>query len=365
MKKLWMLLIVLALLVTAVPMFASDVTFSGRMIWNGGYDFDSTTTTANLARFRPTITAKIDDYNTLVSEFRAEGSYVFRPTDTTYPLFTGVRVYSAYVTTDVTGALGLNLPFTVKTTLGQWEPGFTDWNYVSESGWESYYDWPNKIADVGAFPSQFTGQVDLGFGPATLHVYSDFQGFMMFGLSGGYGPVVGWVTYQAPQGAFGDGILGVEAKYTGEFGDLKVGVPAFFRYQLNAPTGVQDYTFGVGVSGDYKIFHLAAGLEGDSDKIPDNVVFDASAKLMDALKVYGHVYLDVGKDSATVSGGVNNEVFAGADIGVSHMFGAANLMMGYVIGSSASAYADKVAIPINGDTFNVANGIYMAVDVSY
>ena len=33
MKKLWMLLIVLALLATAVPMFASDVTFTGRMIW--------------------------------------------------------------------------------------------------------------------------------------------------------------------------------------------------------------------------------------------------------------------------------------------------------------------------------------------
>ncbi len=361
MKKLWMLLIALTLLVAAVPIFASDVTFSGRNIWAANYDPD-TGSIPGLVRFRPTLTAKIDDFNTLVAGFRMEGVFVDFPSVTDPAAQApGVRVRDMYVTTDVTGALGLKLPVTIKTTIGQFEVDFTDWNYASESGWESYYDWPNKIADLGPYNAQTAARIDVGFGKAAFHLYSDFVGGMMFGLSGGMGPVVGWVTYQAPANAFGDGILGVEAKYSGEFGDLKVGVPAFFRYQLNAAPA-QDYTFGVGVSGDYKMFHVAAGLEGDSDKIPDNVAIDVSVKPMDPVKLYGHVYLDVGLDAETVSGGVNTETFAGADIGVSYKLGAANFMLGYIVGSSAT---DKVAIPINGDTFNMANGLYFALDVSF
>jgi hypothetical protein len=376
MKKLWMLL-VLALLVTALPTFASDVTFSGRMIWDAAYDPDGSAS-AGLVRFRPKLTAKVDDFNTLVAEFRMEGAWVASKGDITGGFFTdadkaanqGVKVTYAYVTTDITGALGLSLPITIKTTFGKFEPGFTDWNYVSESGWESYYDWPNMIADVGPFNTG-GGQIDIGFGPATLRVFSDLQGFMMFGLSGGFGPVVGWLTYQAPASGFGDGILGVEAKYSAEFGDIKLGVPVFFRYQLNAAAGAQDYTFGAGVSGDYKMFHLAAGLEGDSAKIPDNVVFDVSVAPLDNLKLYGHVYLDMGKDAVVTAalkeplpGGtpadINTQALAGIDLGVSYKFGAATAMLGYVIGGD-----DLVPLPINGDTFNVANGLYMAVDISY
>ncbi len=359
MKKLWMLLIALTLLVTAVPIFASDVTFSGRTIWAANYDPDTGSIPA-LVRFRPKLTAKIDDFNTLVAQFRMEDQWTVDITGAG-PLHPAIRVRDMYVTTDVTGALGLKLPVTIKTTLGQFEADFTDWNYATESGWESYYDWPNKTADLGPYDDQLTARIDVAFGKAAFHLYSDFVGGMMFGLSGGMGPVVGWVTYQAPANAFGDGILGVEVKYTGEFGDLKVGVPAFFRYQLNAAPA-QDYTFGVGVSGDYKMFHLAAGLEGDSDKIPDNVAFDVSVAPMEPVKLYGHVYLDVGLDAATVSSGVNTETFAGADIGVSYKLGAANFMLGYIVGSSAT---DKVALPINGDTFNMANGLYFAIDVSF
>ncbi len=358
MKKLWMLLIALALLVTAVPMFASDVTFSGRTIWAANYDPDTGSIPA-LVRFRPTLTAKIDDFNTLVAGFRMEDVWVTRPFITTPDIVPGVRVRDMYVTTDVTGALGLKLPVTIKTTLGQFEADFTDWNYVTESGWESYYDWPNGIADLGPYNDQLTARVDVAFGKAAFHLYSDFVGGMMFGLSGGMGPVVGWVTYQAPANAFGEGILGVEAKYSGEFGDLKVGVPAFFRYKLGAASDInlpQDYTFGVGVSGDYKMFHLAAGLEGDSNKIPDNVAFDVSVKPMDPVKIYGHAYLDVGKDSSATG----TSALAGIDLGASYKLGASNFMLGYIIKGD-----DLIAIPMNGDTFNMASGLYFALDVSF
>jgi len=349
MKKLWMLLMVLALLATAAPMFASDVTFSGRMIWSANYDPDFGAG-AGLVRFRPTLTAKIDDFNTLVAGFRAEGWNVVDPTMT--DIWTGLRVRDLYLTTDVTGALGLDLPITIKTTIGQWEPGFTDWAYASESGWENYYDWPNKIADVGPFDKQMTAQVDIGFGPAALHVYSDFLGFMMLGLSGGFGPVSGWLTYQAPASGFGDGILGVEAKYAGEFGDLKVGVPVFFRYELaDPPSDGYQFTYGVGASVDYTMFHVAAGVEGDDVDALDNVVIDVGVKPLENLQLKVNTYLDLAATDA----------LSGIDIQVNYMLGGTKLMLGYVVAGEVTTDA----IPINGDTFGVANGLYMAVDVSF
>jgi hypothetical protein len=347
MKKL-LLLIALTLLVTAVPMFASDVTFSGRTIWAANYDPD-TGSSPFLVRFRPTLTAKIDDFNTLVAGFRMEGQFL--PSGNP-----GVRVRDMYVTTDVTGALGLSLPITIKTTIGQFEADFTDWNYVSESGWESYYDWPNGIADLGPYDVQTAARVDIGIVPAAnFHLYADMVGGMMFGLNGAIGPAVYWVTYQAPAAAFGEGVLGVEAKYTGEFGDFKLGVPAFFRYKLGAASdGVlaEDWTAGVGLSGDYKMFHVGAGMEADSVDFPDNVVIDVGVKPVDKLQLKVNTYLDMGA--------LSDNAFAGMDLQANYMLGAAKFMLGYVFGG-----ADGVAIPINGDTFNLATGLYFALDVSF
>lgn len=349
MKKLWMLLIALTLLVTAVPMFASDVTFSGRMIWAAAYDPDLGAD-AILVRFRPKLTAKIDDFTSLVAEFRMENYSVVKVSDMSF--WSGVRVKDAYMTSDITGALGLDLPVTISTKIGQFEPGFTDWS-VTDSGWDFYYDWPNKLADVGPYDAQATGQVDVGFGPAVLHIYSDFVGGMMLGLSGGFGPVSGWVTYQVPSAGFGDGILGVEARYAGEFGDFKVTPLAYFRYEL-ADTAAQDYVFGVSAAMDYSMFHVAAGMEGDSDNALDNVVVDLGVAPVENLSIYGHLFLDLGEDYA-----VGASTLTGIDLGASYMFGAAKYMLGYIISD------DKNGIPLNGDTFSVTSGLYFAVDVSF
>jgi len=353
MKKL-LLLIALTLLVTAVPMFASDVTFSGRTIWAAVYDPD-VGSVPGLVRFRPTLTAKIDDFNTLVAGFRMEDQWTVDIAGVG-PLHPAVRVRDMYVTTDVTGALGLKLPVTIKTTIGQFEADFTDWNYVSESGWESYYDWPNGIADLGPYDVRTAARVDIGIVPAAnFHLYADMVGGMMFGLNGAIGPAVYWLTYQAPAAAFGEGVLGVEAKYSGEFGDFKVGVPAFFRYKLGAASdGVlaEDWTAGLGLSGDYKMFHLGAGMEADSVDFPDNVVIDVGVKPVDKLQVKVNTYLDMGA--------VSDNAFAAMDLQANYTLGAAKFMLGYVFGG-----ADGTAIPINGDTFNIATGLYFALDVSF
>jgi hypothetical protein len=363
MKKLWMMLIALVLLTATLPVFAADVGFGGRMIWAANINADGEASGV-LVRFRPNFTVKVDEFNTLFVEMRTADSLAF---DTASDFW----LHDAKLTTDLTGALKLDLPFTLKTIVGLFEPGFTDWNYVSESGWENYYDWPNKLADWGPFHAGGI-QLDLAVKqlPVVLHYFTDFPGdLMMIGLSGGYGPVVGWLTFQLGSSVPGDGILGIEAKYTGEFGGFKVGVPVFFRYELNAPATDQDFTYGAGVSGDYSMFHLAAGLEGDSENALDNVVVDLAVKPLDPLKVYGHLYLDMGKDYSyttkylglnyTTSNAVTSEL-TGVDIGVSYKFGAPTFMVGYVI-----AGADENRIPINGDTFAITSGLYIAVDLSY
>jgi hypothetical protein len=342
MKKLCMLLVVLALLATSLPLFAADVTFTGRMAWYANV-LDDGPDSNTLIRYRPVVTVKVDDYNTIVTELRADG-LSWSTEDFFLQYF--------YVTTDIVGALMLDLPVTIKTTIGKFEPGFTDWAYVSESGWENYYTWPNGIADVGPF-DQTAMQLDVGFGPAAFHLYSDFAGFMMFGLSGGFGPVSGWLTYQAPAGAFGEGILGVEAKYTGEFGDFKLGVPVFFRYKLGTASDgslPEDFTYGVGLGADYSMFHVAAGVEGDSVDALDNVVVDVSVAPMEPVKIQANVYMDLAAANS----------LQGINLAASYKFGAAKFILGYII-----AGEDHNAIPLNGDTFALAGGLYGAVDISY
>jgi len=356
MKKLWMMLIALVLLTATLPVFAADVGFGGRMIWAANIDADGVAS-GFLVRFRPTVTAKVDDFNTLFVELRTADTQLGLP-GFPFDTVTDFWLHDVKLTTDLTGALGLELPFTLKTSLGLFEPGFTDWNYVSESGWENYYNWPNKIADWGPF-HQGGIQLDLAISqlPVALHYFSDFAGdLMMIGLSGGFGPVVGWLTFQLGSAVPGDGILGVEAKYTGEIAGFKLGVPVMFRYELNAPAADQAYTFGAGVSVDYSIFHVAFGYEGDSAHPADNMVADLAVKPLDPLKIYGHLYLDMGKDYTATT----TSELTGVDIGVSYKFGAPTFMVGYVINGT-----DKSAIPINADTFGIASGVYLAVDVSY
>lgn len=332
MKKLAVLFIVL--LAAALPALA-EVDVKGELWMFANYDFatDPVAAASSFGKAEVNLNYKVDEFNTVKLELDSEGG----------DWNTNVAVDDFRLITDVGGVF--KLPVKVTATFGFFDTYFTDWSYVSMSGWEFYYDWPNKLANDGPDKAG-AWQLDVGVGPATIHWWNDFLfDRMMFGVSAAAGPISGWLTYQAPFNGL-EGDLGVEVKYSGEFGDLKLAVPVFFRY------GVADeaYTYGGGIGVDYKIAHLAAGLEGDDADALDNVVVDVSVAPVEGLKAAISAYMDLASTNA----------FTALAIEVRKSLGALNAILGYVIGGE-----DNVAVPVYDDNYNVANGLYAGLAISY
>jgi len=340
MKKLAVLFIVL--LAAALPVLASDVTVSGELYTFATYDFEAETSSATFPKAELNVEAKIDEFNTVKLELDSEGA--------DWP--GNVAVDDFRLITDLGGAL--NLPVKITWTIGYFDTYFTDWSYVSMSGWEFYYGdeitsayWDNDLANDGP-DTDGAWQLDVGVGPVTLHWWNDFLfQRMMLGVDGAFGPLSGWLTYQATfVDGLGAGILGVELKYAGQFGELKLAVPAFFRYNLCA----EAFTYGMGVGVDFSMFHVAAGLEGDNSDILDNVVIDVSVAPMEGLKAAVSGYLNLASANA----------FQGVAIELHKSLGATTAVLGYVIGGE-----DNFALPVYNDNFYVANGLYMGFAVAY
>jgi len=355
MKKLAVLFIVL--LAVALPVLA-EVDVKGELWMFASYDFatDPVAAASSFGKAEVNLNYKVDEFNTVKLELDSEGADWSGLTDIDNDglnddgdpigdlVKRNVAIDDFRLITDVGGVF--KLPVKVTATFGYFDTYFTDWSYVSMSGWEFYYDWPNKLANDGP-DSDGAWQLDVGVGPATIHWWNDFLfDRMMFGVSAAAGPVSGWVTYQAAFSGFGDGDLGVEVKYSGEFGDLKLAVPAFFRYGL----GDEAFTYGGGVGVDYKVFHLAAGLEGDDADALDNVVVDVSVAPMEGLKAAVSAYMDLASTNA----------FTALAIEVRKSLGALNAILGYVIGGE-----DNVAVPVYDDNYAVANGLYAGLAISY
>lgn len=335
MKKLAVLFIVLGLLAAALPVMA-EVEVKGEFWTFANYDFeDPATAASSLVKAEVNLNYKVDEFNTVKLELDSEGG--------DWP--DAVAVDDFRVVSDVGGAF--KLPLKITTTFGYFDTYFTDWSYVSMSGWEFYYDWPNLLATDGP-DVDFAWQLDVGVGPVNLHWWNDYLfERMMFGVNGGFGPVTAWATFQATFAeGLGEGTLGVEAKYAGKFGDLALAVPAFFRYNL----GSSAFTWGAGVGVDYSMFHVAAGIEGDDVDALDNMVFDVSVAPMEGLKAAVSAYFDMHAANS----------FTGLAIEVRKSLGALNAILGYVVGGK-----DKTAIPLYDDNAAFANGLYCGVAISY
>jgi hypothetical protein len=374
MKKLLVLIVVLGVL-AVLPLAAIHVSVSeaakgaealevaGEFWVFGNYNFstDPAKAASGFVKAEMNFNYKLDEYNTVQLELDSEGdawnNYVLL--NGSGDAITGpiVQVDDWRIVSDVGGAL--KLPVKLTTTIGYFDTYFTDWDYVSAMGWEFYYGtygWPNLLATPPYGPETGGGgapdpngawQVDLGVGPVTLHWWNDFfMTQMLFGVSGAVGPVSGWVTYQDLfANGFGKGIVGVEAKYSGKVGDLALGVPAFFRYDLNN----KDYTFGGGVSGDYKIAHLAFGLEGANvSSVVNHMVVEASVSPMEGLKAMATGYFAL-HDSIP---------FSAAVLEITKSIGKMNALLGYVIGGGEG-------ITVAGDNFGVHNGMFFGVEATY
>jgi len=343
MKKLLVLFVALGMLVAALPLMAISIAAQGLDVagefWIfGNYDFtDPATATSMVSKAEMNFVYKMDDFNTVKLELDSEGA--------AWTAGPNVQIDDFRIISDLGGAF--KLPVKITATFGYFDTYFTDWSYVSMSGWEFYYDWPNLLATDGP-DSDFAWQLDVGVGPVTLHWWNDYLfERMMLGVSGGFGPVTGWITFQDTFAeGIGEGILGLEAKYAGKFGDLGLTVPAFFRYNLDSSA----FTWGAGVGVDYSIVHFAAGIEGDDVDALDNMVFDVSVAPMEGFKAAVSAYFNLNSANA----------FTGLAIELRKSVGALTAVLGYVVGGE-----DGTAIPLYDDNPAYANGLYCGVAISY
>jgi hypothetical protein len=343
MKKLLVLLVVLAMVAITSPLYAGDnVTIGGEFM----YTKDSANVDGSFTKAELNISSMVGDYSTVKLELDSEGG--------DWP--GTVAVDDFRLCTDVFGALGLDLPVTLKATVGYFDTYFTGWKYVSHSGWDFYYNnWTISGNSLGPV-ALGAGQLDIGVGPVTVSYASDaeFQ-TLRFGVSGGFGPVGFYASFGAPSSAIADGAINAMVDYSGSFGDLSLYVPVHFGYDL----AYSDLWVGGGVAVDYtSLVHFAAGFDyaqfpnADDDTVTDTgtkLVVDLSSKPVGDLGVGVSAYMDFAATDA----------FTGLDAYVNYMFGATKFQVGF-----AYVTADDGTIPIMGDTGSV-KGLYFAADIDF
>jgi len=349
MKKLWILLVAVAML-GAAPLFA-DVTLSGEFMGFGSTDFD--TMSGAFPKVELNLNAVIDDFNTLSLELDSEGSswsgwdsavpgtFVDDDGEDVTVAARSVAVDDIRLVTDWGAALGL--PVGVKTTIGYFDTYFTGWYYYDASGWTWYYDWPNKLVNQGP-DANGAVQLDVAAGPVNVHLYTDGAGEdFMAGLSGGFAGASFWLAYGTTYQAFGEGNLAVEAAYA--IMDI-ANVGGFFRFGL----ADSSWTYGVNLGADFGMVHAAAGLEGDSVDALDNIVVELALAPVDPAKIAVVAFMDLGGADA----------FSGLDVSASYMVGAAKFALGYAYAPAGGA---TIVYP-SGDNY-AANGFYLGVDVDF
>jgi len=334
MKKLWILFTALALLAVAMPAIA-DVTTGAQFYWHGITDLsDATNGSANVDKARIKVSGAVDEFNTISTELRWDNG-AGNDWDPA-----AVKIKTFKLATDITGALGLDLPVTVKSTVGVWESDFTGFWYATRSGW----------GFVGGFnlDEQTNGalQLDVGFGPVTLHWYeeADFNA-MMIGADAAFGPIAIWAALQADHEVLGDGALNVEAKYEGKFGDLALSLYPALHYDL----GLSQLGWDVGAKVGYKMLTVGATVGGTDPDYFDKVAAEVGAAFGDA-GLWAAVYMDLS----------NADVLSGVDLMATYKFGAATFYVGYVIDGDNHV----LDVPIDADEWTADTGLYVGVKCS-
>jgi len=336
MKKLWILFTALALLAVALPAVA-EVTTGAVFYWYGITDLaDGANSDASLLKARIKVAGDLDEFNKISTELRwNNGGNTWDPA--------AVKIKTFKLDTDITGALGLDLPLTVKATAGVWESDFTGWWYATRAGYTFVGGFNQDEQAKGA------GQLDIGIGPANLHYYQNFNfDTTMVGADVAFGPAGVWVAYKANPMTFADGEVNVEAKYEGTFGDL--GLSVYPGVGLNLASG--NFSWDAGVKAAYKMITAAVSANGNSH----HAAFD---------KLEAELGLAAGDAAFWVAGYMSfwsGDAFQGLDLMGSYKLGASTLYLGYVIVPDTSAGG----IPIDGWEWDTGTGgLYLGLKASF
>lgn len=337
MRKMWILLIVL--MVVGLPMFAADTAIKGNFYWLGYLDPDGADG-ASMVKARQKLDTKVDDFNQIYAEIRWDNG----ATDNWNPA--NARIKAFRLTTNITGALKLDLPVTAKLEAGVWESDFTKWYYATRAG-----EWFVNGGDYDQQQGNGAARLHVGVGPVTVFAYHNFaatNGLTAFGANGAVGPVEFGAYYWTLPQTFGDGDLGVEAKFAQEVGPVALSVYPAFHYGL----GSEVWKWALGVGADIDMFSVAVDVNGETDTAFRNVAAEVGVKPVDGLELWVAAYMDLIDTAASALQGV--------DIMASYKLGAAKFMLGYVIGGD-----DGYKVPVDAANTTVVNGVYLGIDCSF
>jgi len=338
MKKL---LIVLAiLLVAGAGAFAQEVTVGGEFM--GGFiaQGNPLASTMHLTEAELNVTGMPDDYTTVALEMDFE--------DGALP---AVAVDDFRVSSDVFGALGLDLPVSMNLTVGYFDTYFNGWNYVTRSGEEYYY-----AAAAGAYlwtmgpTTNGAWAWDIGFGDFGLHYWNSWNfGNMAVAFSGAVSVLNFWVGYAGDFAAIGSGAIWVEAGANVDLGMATLFIPASFAYDL----GGSAFSWSSGVkAGVMDMLTISVGVGGETGQAFRYIIPEVSARPLDGLDVYAIAKVDLASAVA---------VFHSIDVGASYMLGALKVNPGVVIGLDPTSWTS-----IAGDKYGVTGtGFYLSFHTNF
>ena len=333
MKKLVVLIMVLALMAIALPVMASDVSFSGEITPGFLSDFNAGATTPTAVNAQVTVTAKADKNNTVTAEFGTDATLA--------------NVFDAfYLVSDLGGAFNLSGVDPV-LTVGYGDPATATTLGVSAYGNENIVasdPGANSIGTEIALATAIgkTANVFIALDP-TLFTTPASTSFVA-SADGTFGPIMAAVYYGVSAGDVSKGSIGGGLKYSTTMSGIDLAANGQAAYDLAASA----FKYGAGVSAGMKMVSGAVGFDGTGSSAM-GVTANVSLTPSD---MYG---LDL-------AGGVNLKSTSDLTVDASGyvMAGATKIRVGYLYeGNSASPTYGNLNAPSNG------NGLYATFDLSF
>jgi hypothetical protein len=350
MKRITLLAVLALMVAVALPVMATDFTWSGELTYGAITDFTNVVdaySNANIA-----VKAAADANNTFNATLNA--AYAGGATAPAVAIIGGgsttLKAFGAYFSViDFASDIGkaLNLPFGLVGTIGWFEPAGTSYS-VTGYAYESLIAYDPTGASHDAF------QLIATFGPVNVQVAFEpiasseakvalAPQITVFDVYGVFGPFKAAVAYTSNLRKDYMGKAGASITWTQAIGDLTPGVNAEFSYNL--ASGVTNpWTAGIGVNVAYTTF-LTLGLSTTAT----GAGLGNFGINLGLVPVTG-IGIDVASSLNLATGAAN--LLNGVDVSATYKIGASKIRVGYLYETAAGFnYNAPADFPPNGGAY--------------
>jgi len=345
-SKILMVMTAVSLVFGALPAFSSEVTVSGNLEVTGYTNEDDSA--AGLNDTSVDITAELNENFTVGAELSGNGGIGETAFD--------FNLESYYLSADVDGALGLDIPLDIDAVTGYTDADFGEESAtVSRSGNELYaHDIQNEFCDFGDENMNGMLQVSATYDMLTTYWWNDYSlDVFRAGASyklGGLNVMAAYAGYfDNPE----DGNLWVEAGYGMDMNDMQIYIPATFTYNMDGEVAGADsavWAWSSGASIDVSGVHASVAVGGNEDEELQTIIPEISTSLLAGIDLYAIANIDLSAD----------DEYQSTELGGAYSFGNVGLNLGYVIAD------DDISTNVCGDEFSVTgNSYYFMVSAAF